>query len=210
MTADIIAFFQSLPEPLLYVFLFFSNFLENIFPPWPADVVNVMSGFLSARGVLSYTGAFVSITLGNTAGAVLMFFAGEKILNFLKHLHVRSGNSFWKKMFAFVSGDGLEKTAEKFKKSEFVFVLLSRFFAGIRFFVSIVAGLARMSFLNFFVAFSIGASLWTFLLLTGGYFLGDRWEDFLEWLKIYNIAFFSLLVLMILLWMLYQITKRKT
>ena len=194
---EIIYYFQNLPEPLIYLFLFFSNFIENVFPPWPADVINVLSGFLSAQDVISLPVSFLAITVGNTAGAVLMFFAGTKIIILLKHIHLRSRDTLFARMFDFLSEDGLERTASHFKKSEFLFVLFSRFFAGIRFFASITAGLAKMNFGLFFTAFFIGACAWTAILLIAGYYLGDKWERFLEWLKIYNIIFFTLLGILI-------------
>jgi len=34
---------------LIWLFFFFSNFLENVFPPWPGDTVTVFGGFLVAK-----------------------------------------------------------------------------------------------------------------------------------------------------------------
>lgn len=62
-------------------------------------------------------------------------------------------------------------------------VLIGRVIPGIRTLISIPAGLARISFLRFFVATFIGAYIWCTLLIGAGYVLGHEWmlvSDFIK------------------------------
>jgi membrane protein DedA with SNARE-associated domain len=54
-------------------------------------------------------------------------------------------------------------------------VLVGRVIPGIRTFISIPAGLARMPFAIFFVATFIGAYVWCTLMIGAGYLLGHEW-----------------------------------
>lgn len=54
-------------------------------------------------------------------------------------------------------------------------ILIGRVIPGIRNLISIPAGLARISFIKFFIATFIGAYVWCTLLIGAGYILGHEW-----------------------------------
>ena len=62
-------------------------------------------------------------------------------------------------------------------------VLVGRVIPGIRTFISIPAGLARMPFIAFFAATFIGAYAWCILLIGAGYILGHEWTLVSVYLK---------------------------
>jgi membrane protein DedA with SNARE-associated domain len=64
-------------------------------------------------------------------------------------------------------------------------VLVGRVMPGIRTLINIPAGLARMSFLTFFVATFIGSYTWCTLLIGAGYALGHEWTLISQYLKQY-------------------------
>lgn len=189
-------YIQDLSSTGIYFFLGASAIIENIFPPYPGDTVTVFCGFLVAHDVITMPGAFFVVLVGNLIGAWIMYFAGEKILAFARHLH----DSFEKPVFikkalaGLVSKESMEKTTIWFNKSGIWFVLISRFSAGIRFFVSIIAGISKMNLFIFSFVFTIGVLVWNTLLLYGGYALGDNWEMILVGLRIYNQVIITCLV----------------
>jgi membrane protein DedA with SNARE-associated domain len=86
--------------------------------------------------------------------------------------------------------------------------LISRFSAGIRFFVSIIAGISRMNLILFTITFSIGVLVWNSILIGGGYALGENWERILDWLRVYNIIVVAVLSLLVILFVIWRIRKR--
>jgi len=64
-------------------------------------------------------------------------------------------------------------------------ILFGRVIPGIRTLISIPAGLARMSFVKFFLATFAGAYVWCTLLIGAGYLLGHEWMLISHYLKAY-------------------------
>lgn len=56
-----------------YLSLFISAFIENIFPPAPADTVVVLGAYFVGQKVLNAWYVFISTTLGSTAGFLTIF-----------------------------------------------------------------------------------------------------------------------------------------
>lgn len=192
-----------LPPLVLWVFFCFSNFLENVFPPWPGDTVTVFSGFLSSSqdSPLSFFSVVLATYFGNLLGALVMYFFGERILQFLK----RSKFPF---LSALYQEENLRKTLVWFRKHEIVVVLLSRFSAGIRFFVSIVAGMSKMNIIKFVLLYSFAISLWCGLLLLGGSLLGSNWNQIIVMLSYYN-RVIGFVILCFILYFLYKLRRKE-
>lgn len=192
-----------LPPLVLWVFFCFSNFLENVFPPWPGDTVTVFSGFLSSSqdSPLSFFSVVLATYFGNLLGALVMYFFGERILQFLK----RSKFPF---LSALYQEENLRKTLVWFRKHEIAVVLLSRFSAGIRFFVSIVAGMSKMNIIKFVLLYSFAISLWCGLLLLGGSLLGSNWNQIIVMLSYYN-RVIGFVILCFILYFLYKLRRKE-
>lgn len=209
ITDEILAFVDALPAPAVYAFLVFSTMLENIFPPWPGDTIVVFTGFIAARGTVSLIGLTVTGLIGNLLGAYLMYFAGEGLLAHARSWSEKTQNAWIKKQLEeLVSEESMQKTSAWFEKWGAWFVLISRFSAGIRFFVSIIAGISRMNLLLFTFTFSVGVLIWNSLLIGGGYALGENWEQIIDWLRVYNIVVITVLSLIFLLFLAWRLKKR--
>lgn len=173
-------FFTSIPPELSWVFLLASVFIENIFPPYPGDSIVVFSGYLAHSGHLSFLSIGVAITVGNLTSAALMYYFGERVMEFFL---ARIKSPTLKEVF---STDHLVKTHDWFNKYGLAAVVFSRFSAGIRFFVAIVAGMVRMHIALFLAAFFIATLIWNTVLVGGGYLLGKNWEEMLIYIRIYS------------------------
>ncbi|NCN08504.1 MAG: DedA family protein [Leptospira sp.] len=194
---------------LIWLFFFFSNFLENVFPPWPGDTVTVFGGFLVAKsqeiegGGFGIFGLISSTYLGNIFGAYLMIKFGDK---FLKWVQIKEF-PFKKELY---DEKKIQKTFHWFEKNEVIVILLSRFSAGIRFFVAIIAGMVGINIFKFFLYFSISVFLWCGLLIQGGYSLGSNWGLIVEYIALYNRVFFSSLGLVLIIFLFYSLLKKKS
>ncbi len=151
-------------------------FIETIFPPIPSEVFMPMAGFVAARGTLSLPGVIAAGTIGSLAGAWLWYLLGRAIgLDRMITLAARHGR--WLTLHP---GD-IEKASRWFAHHGSAMVLLGRMVPGIRSVVSIPAGIAHMNNGRFLLLSGIGSLLWTALLMTAGYLLGDRYTVVAGW-----------------------------
>lgn len=194
---------NEIPTQAWWGFLFFSTFIENVFPPYPGDTVVVFGGYLLGAGKISAISVASSIYLGNITSAALMYYAGDKVLAFFR----KYARFSWAKEM--LNKHNLHKTEAWFKKYGFVAVLFSRFSAGIRFFVAIVAGMFNMNIVLFLLAFSAATVIWNSLLVYGGYVLGGNWQKVLDMLRVYNIAIVGLIGLGITIFIFIRLKKKK-
>lgn len=78
MLHAILEWFGGLPPAALYAALAFAAGIENVFPPLPSDTVVAFGSFIAARGQASAIGSFLATLAGNLAGAMLMYWVGQR------------------------------------------------------------------------------------------------------------------------------------
>jgi membrane protein DedA with SNARE-associated domain len=202
---NLISYLNEVSGVLLYLFFIISTLVENIFPPWPSDTLIVFSGFLASKGIVTIQGAFITSWLGNVLGGLIMYYFGARILKKTRRIqqktHVPKG--ILEKIFHFASHESLVEARRLFEKYGVGFVLISRFFPGIRFFVSILAGIYAMNPIQYIISFAAGSFIWGILLVYAGYILGTQWENALQWLKYYNTFATFILVFLIAVFVLF-------
>ena len=146
--------------------------LENLFPPIPSEVILPLSGFVAGRGDASIVGMVVAATIGSMIGAILLYgiAAGVGPAR-LRRFVVRFGGWFG------LDETDLDKTEEWFDRRATVAVLLCRCVPLMRSLISIPAGFRRMPLGRFSIYTLIGSLVWNVALISGGYLLGDRWDQ---------------------------------
>ena len=212
MDADtIIGWLTGVPEISVYLFLALSSVIENVFPPWPGDTVTVIGGFMVSKGSAQAVYAMLALVVGNLIGAYIMYFAGEGILAIARRYHDNLQRPQFLKNWLeeLISEEGMKKTHDWFERWGVWFVLVSRFSAGIRFFVSIIAGISRMNLIVFSLVFTLGVLIWNTLLLWGGYMLGNEWERILDWLRVYNMVVIGLICIIAGLFFYFKKVRKK-
>lgn len=209
MADQILEFIIGLSPIGLHLFFFLAAFIEVVFPPWPGDTFIAFAGFLTAHSVIEIGTALITTGLGSIVGALVMYFAGSKILDFARKLHTKLKPGFIQNLLnELVADEQMQKATEWFNKYGVWFVLFSRFSAGIRFFVSIIAGISKMNLALFTVFFAFGVVIWNGLLLIGGRLLAENWRQMLEWLKLYNL-FIGFILVAVIGYLLYRRWQKK-
>ncbi|MDR0847928.1 MAG: VTT domain-containing protein [Propionibacteriaceae bacterium] len=143
-----------------------------IFPVLPGDSLLFAVGMFTAMGTIHYGGtwttvAVVYITLivfavaGNIAGYWLGRLIGPPLF---KERTGLAGKIFNPKY--------VDKTHEFFEKYGARALILARFVPLVRTFVTLIAGVGKMSFRTFISYTAIGGLAWVILVTTAGYFLG--------------------------------------
>jgi len=142
-------------------------FLESSFFPFPSEVVVVPAGYLAARGEMSLSLVILSGIVGSLLGALFNYW-----------LAVIWGRPFFKKYgrYVLVSEKSLDRADHFFAEHGHISTFIGRLLPGIRQYISLPAGIARMN-LSLFAAFTgLGAGIWVIILALVGYYIGNNQE----------------------------------
>jgi membrane protein DedA with SNARE-associated domain len=152
-------------------------FVENVFPPIPSELIMPYAGYLAGRGLLSFPLVIAVGTLGSLAGQLPLYAlgrlaGGER----LRRAVPRHGH------WLTLSPADLERAGRWFERHGRMAVLLCRCVPGLRSWISIPAGMARMQLGPFLLLSGLGAAFWNTLLASAGHALGRRYGEVQRWL----------------------------
>lgn len=161
-----------------YTGIFLLMLAENVFPPIPSEVIMPMVGYIAAQGQLSFTGSLLAGVGGSLAGAIFWYAIGRWIGNErLKRFADQHGR------WLTLTSKDIEHASAWFKKRGWTAVLIGRMIPGVRTLISVPAGVAAMPFLPFVFATAVGTCLWTGMLATAGYLLGENYRLIEGWIE---------------------------
>ena len=181
--------------------IFIMMFLESSFFPFPSEVVMIPAGYLAYKGEMNiYIVVFAGIA-GSLAGAVFNYFLAVK---FGRAFVLRFGKYF------FFKEETLDKMEEFFKKHGPISTFTGRLIPGVRQYISLPAGLARMNLMQFSIYTSLGAGIWVIILAMLGYFIGGNQELIDEWLKTILIIIAVSLVILVVLYIKFKKRSEKS
>jgi membrane protein DedA with SNARE-associated domain len=171
--------------------IFITMTLESACVPIPSEIVVPYGGILVAGGHLPLSGAAAGTalvvlvaTLANLAGSTMAYSAGRWGG---RALVLRYGRYF------FMSRHHLDLAERWFERRGEITVFATRMMPGIRTFISVPAGVARMPFGRFAVYSFLGALPWNLALVYLGFTLGQNWDRLQEYFHEYNLIFFAVL-----------------
>ena len=178
----------SILEKAGYAGVFLLMLAENVFPPFPSEVIMPLAGFAAARADLDIVAVVAAGSAGSLLGALLWYFLGRKIgLERLERWTEHGGR------WAAVSPAELDRASGWFGRHCGKAVLLGRLLPTVRTLISVPAGITRMQFGRFVFYSAIGTVLWTGGLATAGYLLEDQYEQVARYLEpVANIVFVAI------------------
>ncbi|NLC28723.1 MAG: DedA family protein [Campylobacteraceae bacterium] len=197
MLNDIIYFLVDTIGAWGYVGIFCLMFLESSFFPFPSEVVMIPAGYLAFKGEMSLIGALATGTGGSLAGALFNYYLSVKLG---RTLLLRYGRYIW------FDESKLAKLESFFEKHGEISTFNGRLIPGIRQYISLPAGLARMNLVRFSFYTSLGAAIWMTALVSLGYFLGDNEALVKEYL---HIVIYITLATVVVFSLLYYLRQRK-
>jgi membrane protein DedA with SNARE-associated domain len=174
----------------IYVAAALIAYIENIFPPFPSDVVLVAAGYLCATGRVELWVVLVVSTVGSAAGFVTMYKIGSWFG--LKVLEA--------KRFKFLELEKIHKVEAWFKKYGYLVVVVNRFLAGTRAVIAFFAGISNLSFWKTTCLALFSSLMWNAILLFSGKAVGANWRAIAPYLDLYGkiVIALSLLVLLVI------------
>lgn len=170
-----------------YLGIFFLMMIESSFIPFPSEIVLVPAGYLASKGDMDISLILLASLLGSIAGALINYYGalyvGRKFL-------LRYGKYF------FISEETLYKMESFFKTHGAISTFTGRLIPGIRQLISIPAGLSRMNLKVFIFYTSLGALIWSIILVVLGYVIGQNQELIKEYL--HQIVIITLIIVAII------------
>jgi len=164
---SLISFILELAQTWGYIGIVLLMTLESCFIPFPSEIVMIPAGYLAQKNELDLSLCIACGVLGSVFGALINYYICF----------------FWGKNFVLKFGKYFGINETKFNKFELFFnkhgafsTFICRLLPGIRQYISMPAGLARMNLLSFIVFTGLGSAIWVSILVFLGYFLGENEE----------------------------------
>ena len=165
------SFVAGIVQRMSYVGIALLTLLENVFPPIPSELIMPLAGFVAEHGELSPWGAITAGTAGSFAGTVLWYLVGRRVgEQRLRAWADRHGR------WLTIGGDDIDRAMQWFERRGVAAVFVGRLIPGVRTFISLPAGFARMPFMPFALFTLLGTTIWTAALTLAGMVLGAQYD----------------------------------
>ncbi len=165
---------------VIYGILLMSAFIENLFPPFPGDMVTLAGAFVAGEGNIGYIGVLVSTTSGGLLGMLVLYYLGRS----------KGRRFFERRNSKYIGKAALERVEALFQRYGNSLLIVSRFLAGVRSAVAIAAGIGDVR-----PSRMVGLSLISFLLWNGillGLMIASKsnWEMIMDIVRKYTYLLF--------------------
>lgn len=163
-------------------------FLESSFFPFPSEVVIPPAGYLASQGEMSLSLVIAAGIFGSVLGAGFNYW-----------LAVRWGRPLFERYgrYVLLTPAVLEKSEKFFSRHGHISTFIGRLLPGIRQYISLPAGLARMNLPLFIIFTVLGAGIWVVILALTGYLIGNNQQLIAQYLHQIVIALVALCLLLV-------------
>lgn len=152
--------------PLGYWGIALGMAIESACIPLPSEIVLPFGGYLASTGRITLWEAIIAGQMGGMVGSLLCYWLGASL--------GREGLLRWGR-YVLISERELEKADAWFAQRGEWTVFLGRLLPGVRTFISLPAGIARMDLGRFLLYSFLGMLPWSIVFTQVGYKLGQNW-----------------------------------
>jgi membrane protein DedA with SNARE-associated domain len=184
----------------IYLVLFITAFVENIFPPIPGDFITLTGGALAASGRLNIFLVFVLVYLGGIASISLLYYLGQ----------AKGRQFFIRKNYRFFSKNDISRLEEWFNSQGALLLIFNRFIVGARAAIAVVTGISNYNFWKMLVYVSISFWIFNGLLLFSSYVFIVNFETIEKYLHLYERIVWPIIIVIILWLIIRKIMKVKS
>lgn len=155
-------------ESLGYGGIYILMTLESTFVPIPSEIVMPPAGYLAYKGEMNIYIATLMGTLGSMTGATINYYLAVWLG---RPLILRYGK------YVLCPPHKFEKVEKFFLRHGEVGTFTGRLMLGVRHFISVPAGLARMNMRHFLAFTCAGSAIWCGILAVIGYWIGKASDN---------------------------------
>jgi membrane protein DedA with SNARE-associated domain len=179
--------------------LWFTAFIENVFPPSPSDVLILFIATLIGIGTIGHIESIAIATLGSVMGFLTAFLLGRQF----GRRWVDTGR------VPFASKGAIERVEQWFKKYGYWVIVANRFLSGTRAVISFFAGMSDLDLAKTTLLCGVSALAWNILLIELGRLLGRNWHRGIGILRRYETAVTIVLAAVVLFFVIRWLLKKK-
>jgi len=160
--------------------------IESANIPLPSEIILPFGGYLASTRELNFWGVALAGTAGGTVGSIISYVVGYY-----------GGRPFLEKYghYLRISHSNLALADKWFNRHGEFTVFFTRLMPIIRTFISLPAGISRMSFKRFVVYTFLGSLPWCVLLTWLGFKLGEEWESLEKYFHLLDVFVIGALLL---------------
>ncbi len=184
----VIPFLNSLYGAVGYLGVLVAMGIESAMVPLPSELILPYAGFLVSDhtqvepltgGAWNFWIVVVVATIGNTLGSLVSYAIGAY-----------GGRPFLERYgrYLLIRPHEIELADGFFERHGAATVFIGRLLPIVRTFISFPAGVARMHLGKFVLYSTVGAFLWSILLIWAGTVLGEKWVDIRHTLQPFDLA----------------------
>jgi len=171
----------------IYLAIFISSLIENLFPPFPGDFVTITGGALAAAGRLDVMSVFVAAYLGGIISAMIVYYFGH-----------RFGRQFFiQKNYKYFSVADIGNMEGWFNRRGALLLFFNRFIVGARTVVMLVCGISNYPAKRTFLMVSVSFWLFNGLLLFSSHLFVVNFETIADYFHLYEKIMWPIIIIIV-------------
>jgi membrane protein DedA with SNARE-associated domain len=141
--------------------------IESACIPLPSEIIMPFAGFLVSKGEMTLFGIALAGAIGCVVGSIPAYYLG-----------MFGGRPLAEKYgkYVLVGKDDLDLADRWFAKYGEIIIFVARLLPGVRTFIALPAGIARMNMTKFVIYTFVGSFIWCWALGYAGMKAGQHWE----------------------------------
>ncbi len=198
---EIISFILGTVGKMGYPGIVVLMFLESSFFPFPSEVVIPPAGYLASTGEMNLLLVILSGIIGSLLGAIFNYY-----------LALYLGRPFFQRYgrYLLISNKALERSEVFFQRHGHISTFVGRLLPGIRQYISLPAGIARMNMPLFCIFTALGAGIWVIVLALVGYLFGMNSHLVHQKLRTISLCLLAFVVVITLLYVWFYRKKSRS
>jgi len=168
---NIVDFLVLLIKELGYFGIIVGMAIESSFFPFPSEVILIPAGVLVSSGEMNFLAVLVAAILGSLIGALINYYLAFFLGRPLVHIIVEKYGKYF-----LIKKDGIKRSEKFFDKHGEITTFTGRLIPVIRQLISLPAGYGKMNLGKFMLYTSLGAGIWSAILIYLGIVFGSNYE----------------------------------
>jgi len=170
--------------------------IESCNIPLPSEVILPFGGYLVYKGTLNFYGVAMAGAIGGTIGSLVSYYIG-----------LIGGRAFLERYGRYLGlpHRRLIQAEQWFSRYGNSTVFLTRLMPGVRTFISLPVGAAKMNIGYFTIYTFMGSLIWSLFLTYVGLMLGENWQLIKPWFHIIDL----IIIVAIIFAIFYYLFKKK-
>ncbi len=198
---DFMQWLVAVTEHLGYAGLLIMTFIESTVIPLPIEATLIPAGYLIEDGRMAFLPAFIASVVGTVSGAYLNYWLAR---HYGRGLFIRYGRFFM------MNEEKLEKFERFVAEHGAISTFTGRLLPGLRHYITLPAGLARMRTQTFLVYTLLGAMVLSALLLALGYYIGASEGLAKQYMPLIKVGLLLVVMLIVGIYVLRDWRRRKS